>query len=74
MPQRSERFRVNIATLAIFNHDGESLPIRVPTGALVKLVNGPLDSSRLVNVKWEDKTVMMFATDIREHCAKLEDV
>jgi hypothetical protein len=74
MQKHSERFRVNTATLAILNPDGEHLPITVPTRAVLKVVKGPLDGNQLVDVNWEDKTLMMFATDLRERCIKLEEV
>jgi len=42
------------------------LPYDVPTGAVVKLVERPLNGNHLVDVEWEGKAVMMFTTNIRE--------
>ena len=33
---------------------------------LVVLENGPLDGTRMVDVNWEGKTVMIFTADLRE--------
>ena len=74
MPMRGQRYRLQTATLAIIAHDGQNCPTTVPSGAVVKVVAGPLDGNRLVDVRWDGKTVMMFTTDIRERCVKLEDV
>jgi len=45
----------------------------IPHGAIVKLIDGSLDGNRLVDVEWEGKTVMMFTTDIRERCERVND-
>ena len=34
--------------------------------AWVVLENGPLDGTRMVDVNWEGKTVMIFTADLRE--------
>jgi len=67
-----KRYRLNTPTLAIANEDGQHHPVTVPRGAVVKVVDGPLDGNRLVDVRWEGKTVMMFTTDIRERCQPLD--
>ncbi len=71
MPMRGQRYRLNTPTLAIINQGGQSRPITIPPGAVVKVIDGPLDGNRLVDVKWDGKTVMMFTTDIRERCEQL---
>ena len=74
MPRPGHRYRIQIATLAIINHDGQNHPTTVPSGAIVKVVDGPLDGNRLVDVNWEGKTVMMFTVDLRERGVRLEEV
>jgi len=74
MPIRGQRYRLNTPTLAIVEIDGQHSPVTVPNGAVVKVVDGPLDGNRLVDVNWDGKTVMMFTTDIRERCVRLEGV
>lgn len=63
---RGQRFRMKTPTLAIMAHDGQNTPITIPVGAVVEVVDGPLDGNRLLDVQWNGKTVMMFTTDIRE--------
>jgi hypothetical protein len=50
----------------------------IPLGAVVRvmdspLMDSPLDGNRLVDVDWDGRTVMMFTTDIRERCERLDD-
>jgi len=62
------------ATLAIINLEGQNHPTTVPSGAIVRVIDGPLDGNRLVDVAWNGKTVMMFTTDIRDRGVWLENV
>jgi len=71
---RGQRYRLKTPTLAIITIDGQNHPTTVPSGAVVKVISGPLDGNRLVDVKWNGKAAMMFTTDIRERGVKLEDV
>jgi hypothetical protein len=73
MPTIGRTYRLTTATLAIIKLDGQNHPTTVPAGAVIKVVGGPLNGNRLVDVEWEDKTVMMFAPDIRERCFRLEE-
>jgi hypothetical protein len=56
MPVRGQRYSLNTPTLAIIQHDGENCPTTVPNGAVVKVVNGPLDGNRLVDILWDGTT------------------
>ena len=71
MPVLGQRYRLNTPTLAVVKQDGQNRPTTIPSGAVVKVTDVPLDGNRLVDVKWEGKTVMMFTTDIRERCERL---
>jgi len=71
---RGQRYRLQTPTLAIINLDERNHPATVPSGAIVKVVNGPLDGNQLVDVTWDGKTVTMFTTDIHERCVRMEDV
>ena len=81
-----ERYLLKSPTLAIASQDARNRPVTkysvrllgsstelIPLGAVVKVIEGPLDGNRLVDVDWEGKTVMMFTMDIRERCERLVD-
>ena len=74
MPALGYSYRLKIPTLAIIKVDGQNQSITVPSGAIVKVVSGPLNGNRLVDMTWDGKTVMMFASDVRERGVRLEDV
>jgi hypothetical protein len=64
---QGEYYKLNTPTLAIMSlPNGERIPMAVPRGAVVKVVNGPLDGTRLVDVEWEGDMVLMFTIDLRE--------
>jgi|KBSMisStaDraftv2_1062788.scaffolds.fasta_scaffold44176_3 predicted aspartyl protease len=62
----SEYFRVKKPTLVIIETGGKKTMARIDTGTTVVLVNGILDAAGLVTVKWNNQTVLMFDTDLRE--------
>jgi hypothetical protein len=62
-----EYYKLNSPTLAIMGlANGKRIPVTVPKGAVVKVVNGPLNGTRLVDVEWDGEAVMMFTIDLRE--------
>jgi hypothetical protein len=64
---KGEYYRLNASALAIMSlPNGKRIPVTVPKGALLKVVNGPLDGTRLVDVEWDGETIMMFTADVRE--------
>jgi hypothetical protein len=42
------------------------IPVMVPIGARVTVTDGPLDGLRMVYVLWDQKTVTMFTSDLKE--------
>jgi hypothetical protein len=67
-----ETYRINKAVLSIHSADGQRMPLVIPVGAWVVVENGPLDGTRMVDVNWDGKTVMMFTADLRERGTLLE--
>ena len=69
-----QRFRMRTPTLAIMTQDGAKIPIIIPKGAEVEVIDGPLNGNRLVDVRWEDKTVMVFTNDVRDRGERVDAV
>jgi hypothetical protein len=67
-------YRMNLPTLGIHSVEGKRVSMLVSTGAIITIVNGPLDGTRLVDVKWDDLSLMMFTVDIRERGTPLESM
>ena len=69
----SQRFRFFVPTLAIVKVEGHYTVMYVPTEDIVTVKNGPLNGGRLVDVDWDGKTVMMFASDLRERANQVKE-
>jgi hypothetical protein len=41
----------------------------VPEGAVIELLNGPFDGIRVMDVRYEGETIMMFTNDMENHTA-----
>ena len=64
---QGEYHRLSKSTLAIMSPtNGKRIPVTVPKGAVVKVVNGPLDGTRLGYLEWDGETIMMFTVNVRE--------
>ena len=59
-------YRITSPTFAMFCRDGNRGTLIVPVGAVVLLIDGPLDGNRLVDVEWNGESLMMFTLDLRE--------
>ena len=71
---RGETYRINIPALAILfrRGGGKRLPLTVPAGSLVRVVDGPLNGTRLVEVDWDGDLMLMFTEDLRNHGTLIE--
>ena len=69
----SARFQLSVPTLAIVQIDGHYTVMYVPTEDIVTVKNGPLNGDRLVDVEWNRRIVMMFASDLRERATQVQE-
>jgi hypothetical protein len=57
----------NGVTNARSNSEGiDRTSVLIPKDAIVTVVHGPLNGNRMVDVKWENFTIMIFVEDLRE--------
>lgn len=56
-------FRLRSATIALFPEDDRQVARTLPTGSVIEAKT--IEGNKLVEVVWEEKTVLMFAQDIR---------
>jgi hypothetical protein len=65
-----QRFRLNAPKLGLVFQDGKEVAVEIPTGAEVLAIDSVpdpvLDPQQRVYVRWEERTITMFAVDIRE--------
>jgi hypothetical protein len=69
-----QRFRMKTPTLAIMPQDGAKIPVMIPKDGEVEILDGPLNGNRLVDVRWDGKTVMVFTNDVRDRGERLDTV
>jgi hypothetical protein len=58
-------YRINRATIALFEENGRHVSRTVPGGAVIEINSAALDGDKLVDVIWDGKRVMMFTQDLR---------
>ena len=68
----SQRFRIKTPIIAIVEVNGLYASTYTGVGDIVTILNGPLDGTRMVEVKWRDKTAIMFTMELRQHAELIE--
>ena len=63
-----DKFRVVKPLLGIMSNDGHRIPVLLPKDAIVEIVTGLVNHERMVDVRWEEAIVMLFAEDVRMGC------
>ena len=53
--------------MAIAERDSRHVAIMVPEGALIEIVGGPFNGTRLMDVRYNGETIMMFTDDMKTH-------
>ena len=69
--QKGEHFRLTRYAMAIALREGRHTAILVPEGAVIELMNGPFDGTRLMDVRYEGEMIMMFTDDMKCHTEPL---
>jgi hypothetical protein len=65
--QNGERFRLTRTAMAIAKREGRHTAIMVPNGAIIEVMNGPFDGTRLMDVRYDGEMIMMFTDDMKTH-------
>ena len=68
-----ERYQIRTQTLAIMTPPvGKHIPVTVPKDAVITVVDGPLEGTRLINVDWDGYQALMFSADLRERATLID--
>ena len=67
------RFKLSTPTLALETLEGKRVATTVPAGTTVKVVSGPTQGDRMVDVLWEGRVIVMFAIDVNERGTEITD-
>jgi len=70
---REVKYRINTPTIALFFEEGRQVAHSIPGGAEITVTDDDaVQENKLIEVRWVETTVMMFAQDIRARGEKLE--
>jgi len=67
------RFKLEIATLAANDVNGKLVLTTIPAGDIVKVVADLSDGSRMVEVLWKGRTLLMFAGDLKRRAIEVNE-
>jgi hypothetical protein len=59
-----KKFRLTSATIGVVATSEEKTVVRIPRGAAVQVLSGPIGNDRMLDVLYEGQTLMMFVDDI----------
>jgi hypothetical protein len=70
--QKGERFRLTRYAMAIALREERHVAIMIPEGAMIEVLNGPFDGTRLMDVVYEGELIMMFTDDMKNHTERIK--
>jgi hypothetical protein len=65
--QKGQRFRLTREAMAIAQRDSRNVAIMIPKGAVIEVIGGPFNGTRLMDVRYNDEMIMMFTDDMETH-------
>jgi hypothetical protein len=65
--QNGQRFRLTRSAMAIGLREERHVAITIPEGAIIEVMDGPFNGSRLMDVRYEGEMIMMFTDDMKTH-------
>jgi len=69
----SQRFRIKTPLIVILEVNGLYTSTQAAVGDIVTVTNGPLDGVRMVEVRWHDRTALMFTIELREQAELISE-
>jgi len=64
--KRGQAYTLRTPTLGILSvEDSHRIPVTIPSGASVTVLDGDVNGNRFVDVEWESQTLTLFAVDLR---------
>jgi len=65
--QHGQHFRLIREAMAIAQRNSRNVSIMIPKGAVIEVIGGPFDGTRLMDVRYNDEMILMFTDDMRGH-------
>jgi len=65
--QNGQRFRLTREAMAIAQRNSRNVAIMIPRGAIIEIIGGPFNGTRLMDVRYDDEMILMFTDDMKNH-------
>jgi hypothetical protein len=65
--QHGQHLRLTRAAMAIAQRSSRNVAIMIPEGAMIEIIGGPFNGTRLMDVRYKDELIMMFTDDMKNH-------
>jgi len=65
--QHGQHLRLTRSAMAIAQRGARNVAIMIPEGAIIEVIGGPFNGTRLMDVSYEDELIMMFTDDMKNH-------
>jgi hypothetical protein len=65
--QHGQHLRLTRAAMAIAQRNSRNVGIMIPEGALIEVIGGPFNGTRLMDVRFSGEMIMMFTDDMKTH-------
>lgn len=65
--QNGQRLRLTREAMAIAERDSRHVAIMIPEGALIEVIGGPFNGTRLMEVRYNGEMILMFTDDMKTH-------
>ena len=65
--QNGQRLRLTRTAMAIAERQGRHVAIMIPEGAIIEVIGGPFNGTRLMDVRYNGEMILMFTDDMKTH-------
>jgi hypothetical protein len=65
--QKGQRLRLTRYAMAIEQREERHVAIMIPEGAIIEVIGGPFNGTRLMDVRYNNEMIMMFTDDMKTH-------
>ena len=65
--QHGQHLRLTRSAMAIAQRGARNAAIMIPEGAVIEIIGGPFNGTRLMDVRYEGEMIMMFTDDMKTH-------
>lgn len=71
--QDSQRLRLTREAMGVAQRNSRNVAIMIPVGAIIEVIGGPFNGTRLMDVKYNGEMIMMFTEDMKTHTEIIQE-